>query len=153
MLLVFCYLLHRPLILPYRVRPQRKYILLGKFTDLVVGKTLGIPVTGTNVVVSKGIPNTDNSERVVSQLLPPSRTEDSLSQRQHLPRCVGADSSDVYIRTKNLNGVSGILSQAAVKNTGVDGEESGAGDELLHEMIDSKHYDKDGNYACEYMRF
>jgi type IV secretion system protein VirD4 len=45
---------------------------------------------------------------------------------------------------QNLNGVLGILSQAAAKNTDEEGEETGAGDELLHEMMDAKHYDKDG---------
>jgi len=45
---------------------------------------------------------------------------------------------------KNLNGVLGILSQAAARNTDEEGEETGAGDALLHEMMDSRHYDKDG---------
>lgn len=54
--------------------------------------------------------------------------------------------SGIYpLEQKNLNGVLGILSQAAAKNTDEEGEETGAGDALLHEMMDSKHYDKDGN--------
>jgi type IV secretion system protein VirD4 len=55
-------------------------------------------------------------------------------------------SSGIYPNErKNLNGVLSILSQAAAKNKDTEGEETGTGDELLHEMMDSKHYDKDGN--------
>jgi type IV secretion system protein VirD4 len=46
---------------------------------------------------------------------------------------------------QNLNGVLGILSQASANHTDTDGEESGAGDALLHEMMESSHYDQDGN--------
>jgi type IV secretion system protein VirD4 len=45
---------------------------------------------------------------------------------------------------QNLNGVLGVLSQAAAKNTDEEGEETGAGDELLHEMLEAKHYDQQG---------
>jgi type IV secretion system protein VirD4 len=55
-------------------------------------------------------------------------------------------SSGIYSKEQqNLNGVLGILSQAAAKTTDDDGEETGAGDTLLHEMMDVKHFDKDGN--------
>jgi type IV secretion system protein VirD4 len=54
-------------------------------------------------------------------------------------------SSDRYPKEqKNLNGVLSILSQAASQNTDEEGNEVGAGDALLHEMMESKHYDKDG---------
>jgi type IV secretion system protein VirD4 len=46
---------------------------------------------------------------------------------------------------KNLTGVLSILSQAASQSTDEEGNEVGAGDALLHEMMESKHYDKDGN--------
>jgi type IV secretion system protein VirD4 len=47
---------------------------------------------------------------------------------------------------KNLNGVLSILSQAASQETKNDkGEQTGLGDELLHEMKDSTHYDKYGH--------
>jgi type IV secretion system protein VirD4 len=53
-------------------------------------------------------------------------------------------SSGIYPREQqNLNGVLGILSQAAAKNTDEEGKETGAGDALLHEMMECKHYDKD----------
>jgi type IV secretion system protein VirD4 len=45
---------------------------------------------------------------------------------------------------QNLNGVLGILSQAAAQKEDAEGEEVGAGDGLLHEMMDAKHYDEDG---------
>jgi type IV secretion system protein VirD4 len=46
---------------------------------------------------------------------------------------------------KNLNGVLGVLSQAASQETrNENGEQTGLGDELLHEMIESPHYDKYG---------
>jgi type IV secretion system protein VirD4 len=55
-------------------------------------------------------------------------------------------SSDKYPKEmKNLNGVLSILSQAASQNTDEEGNEVGAGDALLNEMKDSKHYDKHGN--------
>jgi len=51
-------------------------------------------------------------------------------------------SSKIYgHEMKNLNGVLTILSQAG----GDDNEENGMGEQLLNEMINSKHYDKDGN--------
>jgi type IV secretion system protein VirD4 len=54
-------------------------------------------------------------------------------------------SSGIYPKEQqNLNGVLGILSQAAAQNTDTEGEETGMGDVLLHEMMESKHYDKDG---------
>jgi type IV secretion system protein VirD4 len=47
---------------------------------------------------------------------------------------------------KNLNGVLSILSQAASQETQDEsGEQTGLGDELLHEMKDSIHYDKYGS--------
>jgi type IV secretion system protein VirD4 len=53
--------------------------------------------------------------------------------------------SGIYPKEQqNLNGVLGILSQAAAQNTGEDGKETGAGDMLLREMMECKHYDKDG---------
>jgi type IV secretion system protein VirD4 len=46
---------------------------------------------------------------------------------------------------KNLNGVLTVLSQAASQETkNEEGEQTGLGDELLHDMKDSKHYDKNG---------
>jgi type IV secretion system protein VirD4 len=45
---------------------------------------------------------------------------------------------------KNLNGVLSILSQAASQTTDEDGNEVGAGDTLLNEMMQSKHYDRNG---------
>jgi type IV secretion system protein VirD4 len=46
---------------------------------------------------------------------------------------------------KNLNGVLSVLSQAASQETtNESGEQTGLGDELLHEMKDSPHYDKYG---------
>jgi type IV secretion system protein VirD4 len=46
---------------------------------------------------------------------------------------------------KNLNGVLSILSQAASQETqNENGEQTGLGDELLHEMKESSHYDKYG---------
>jgi type IV secretion system protein VirD4 len=54
-------------------------------------------------------------------------------------------SSGIYPKEQqNLNGVLGILSQAAAQNTDSEGKETGAGDMLLHEMMECKHYDKDG---------
>jgi type IV secretion system protein VirD4 len=59
--------------------------------------------------------------------------------------------SGIYPKERqNLNGVLGILSQAAAKTTDDEGEETGAGDALLHEMMESTHYDKDGK-ASEYI--
>jgi type IV secretion system protein VirD4 len=53
--------------------------------------------------------------------------------------------SGIYPKEQqNLNGVLGILSQAAAQNTDAEGKETGAGDALLHEMMECKHYDKDG---------
>jgi type IV secretion system protein VirD4 len=47
---------------------------------------------------------------------------------------------------KNLNGVLSILSQAASQETqNENGEQTGLGDELLNQMKDSEHFDKDGN--------
>jgi type IV secretion system protein VirD4 len=58
-------------------------------------------------------------------------------------------SSGLYPREQqNLNGVLGILSQAASENTDEEGEETGAADRLLHEMKDTPHYDKDGNESA-----
>jgi type IV secretion system protein VirD4 len=53
--------------------------------------------------------------------------------------------SGIYPKEQqSLNGVLGILSQAAARNTDAEGKETGAGDALLHEMMECKHYDKDG---------
>jgi hypothetical protein len=50
--------------------------------------------------------------------------------------------SGIYPKEQqNLNGVLGILSQAAAQNTNDEGEAAGAGDALLHEMMECKHYD------------
>jgi type IV secretion system protein VirD4 len=55
-------------------------------------------------------------------------------------------SSGIYPKEQqNLTGVLSILSQAASQTTDEEGNEAGAGDALLHEMMESKHYDKDGN--------
>jgi type IV secretion system protein VirD4 len=54
-------------------------------------------------------------------------------------------SSRNYSKERNLNGVLSILSQAASQETANEsGEQTGLGDELLHEMKDSAHYDKYG---------
>jgi type IV secretion system protein VirD4 len=53
--------------------------------------------------------------------------------------------SGIYPKERqNLNGVLGILSRAAARNTDEEGNETGAGDALLHEMMECKHFDKDG---------
>jgi type IV secretion system protein VirD4 len=49
-------------------------------------------------------------------------------------------------KQKNLNGVLSVLSQAASQETkNESGEQTGLGDELLHEMKESVHYDKYGH--------
>jgi type IV secretion system protein VirD4 len=60
-------------------------------------------------------------------------------------------SSGIYPKEQqNLNGVLGILSQAAAQNINQEGKETGAGDALLHEMMECKHYDQD-NRESEYI--
>jgi type IV secretion system protein VirD4 len=47
---------------------------------------------------------------------------------------------------KNLSDVLGILSQAASRESAnEDGEQTGLGDELLNEMKEAEHFDRDGN--------
>jgi type IV secretion system protein VirD4 len=53
--------------------------------------------------------------------------------------------SGIYPKEQqNLNGVLGILSQAVAQNTNEEGKETGVRDALLYEMMECKHYNKDG---------
>jgi type IV secretion system protein VirD4 len=51
---------------------------------------------------------------------------------------------------QNLSGILSILSKAAAVTTDALGNETGAADGLLHEMIDNDHYDKNGSASSSF---